>query len=462
MMTEPTRVAVTTVLRYVADVLDEIGKNPGNVSLLGFTAVALGRVLHINDMEGHPVVDRRDIETRALKAFDLPKGSSKAIRAEALAELRDAMRSGEGSPIEWVIAPKVTSDERELESRVRKLDLDEQAKAVLKARKAADRPRLADSLLTAADIDALADPEYLVDGVLNKDSLALLVGASGVGKSLVALALALSVATGRPWLGHNVRKGRVLYLASEGRAGLKGRKAAWMAGLKTQIERDAFLVYSGPIDLSSDTFVDELVEVVANRRIDYVIDDTLNRSLGGLEENSATAMSVVVAALDRVRLANPGACVLVVHHSGVQGDRPRGSTALYGAMDTVLTLTGDSGSIKLENTKDKDGSGGIIEHLGLRPVEGTGSVVVDRRAAAGWASPVVNLSAKLEESLAHITRAFSETGASKTDIVGVLVEWSGIGKSTAYEHINALTSSKRLALSGSRYTVTTTPKGDQS
>jgi hypothetical protein len=294
----------------------------------------------------------------------------------------------------------------------------------------------------------------LVDGVLNRDTLGLLVGPSGVGKSLVALAWALAIATGLPWLGHRVRKGRVLYLASEGRAGLHSRISAWSAGLKTDIPNDGFMVYSGPIDLADESFVDEVVAIVAKRNIDFIIDDTLNRSMGGLEENSATAMSIIVASLDRIRQANPGVCVLVVHHTGHNGAGPRGSTALYAAMDTVLTLSGDSSAIKLEKTKDKDGPGGVVEHLALRPVEGTGSVVVARRSAAGWASPTVDLSARLEESYAHLTRAFSATGATKAEMVGVLVEWSQVSKSTAYDQINALTSSKRLTLSGSRYTFT--------
>ena len=55
--------------------------------------------------------------------------------------------------------------------------------------------------LTVGEVMKLPDPEWLVAGILPAKSIAQLYGGSGSGKSFVALDMALSVATGRPWLG---------------------------------------------------------------------------------------------------------------------------------------------------------------------------------------------------------------------------------------------------------------------
>ena len=53
--------------------------------------------------------------------------------------------------------------------------------------------------------------KYLQPGTIN-----LLFGALGCGKSLVALDMAASVATGRPWVGHKTKQSTVCYIAGEG------------------------------------------------------------------------------------------------------------------------------------------------------------------------------------------------------------------------------------------------------
>src|SRR5438034_1345408 len=65
--------------------------------------------------------------------------------------------------------------------------------------------------------------------------------------------------------------------------------------------------------------------------------DTLARCFVGGEENSAKDMGLFVAGLDRLRAAT-GAAVLVVHHTGRESGRERGSTALSGAVDTLMVI----------------------------------------------------------------------------------------------------------------------------
>src|SRR5207245_7881259 len=49
------------------------------------------------------------------------------------------------------------------------------------------------------------------------------------GKSLLALAWAVAIATGQPWLGHASRRGMVLFISAEGGRGLGQRVQAMCA-----------------------------------------------------------------------------------------------------------------------------------------------------------------------------------------------------------------------------------------
>jgi AAA domain len=78
------------------------------------------------------------------------------------------------------------------------------------------------------DLQGLPDPLWLVADFVPERSIAMLFGPPGVGKSFVALDLALSVATGRPWHGRATRRGPVVYVFAEGQAGAKKRINGWL------------------------------------------------------------------------------------------------------------------------------------------------------------------------------------------------------------------------------------------
>jgi hypothetical protein len=70
---------------------------------------------------------------------------------------------------------------------------------------------------------------FLVDGILPETSLGVLYGLPGSGKTFLALDLAFSIANGRPWLGHSVQQGGVVYIAAEGWYSIAQRAQAWCA-----------------------------------------------------------------------------------------------------------------------------------------------------------------------------------------------------------------------------------------
>jgi hypothetical protein len=74
-----------------------------------------------------------------------------------------------------------------------------------------------------------------------------------------------------------------------------------------------------------------------------------------MEENSASEMGVVVAALDVLKEVT-GACVALVHHSGASGGRARGSTAILGALDAEFEVEADKEamSVSVHTRAQKD------------------------------------------------------------------------------------------------------------
>lgn len=234
-------------------------------------------------------------------------------------------------------------------------------------------------LLTPDDIENLPPPEYLADSWLVKGTLASLYGPSGVGKSFVVLDLLFSIASGTEWLGSiPVKQGVVIYIAAEGVGGLQKRQRAWRAR-HPDADISSVRFITVPVNMLEAPDVNDLLDSIRGQCPDtpvFVAVDTLARSMAGGDENSTKDMNAVIAACDRVRIAS-GCHVLIVHHTGKNGENERGSSALRGACDTMITITRDESAIKMHCDKQKDAAEPSDIGLKLVPVDGTGSCVLD-------------------------------------------------------------------------------------
>lgn len=225
-------------------------------------------------------------------------------------------------------------------------------------------PRL--RLLTIPELRQLPPPTYLIDKMLVEGTLANLFGESGAYKSFVALDWALSVASGRAWHNHDVQRGVAVYVAAEGVAGMSKRIDAWeRANHDHNPERD-FRVIGQAIDLLNPESVEDLHHALHDQ-LDtapkMLVIDTLARSIPGADENSAQDMGRAIEHLDRIR-RDFNSHILLVHHSGLEKGRERGSTALRGAMDSRFEVARAGERIVITCKKQKDD----IEH---EPIEMT-------------------------------------------------------------------------------------------
>ena len=211
-------------------------------------------------------------------------------------------------------------------------------------------------MLSTDQLDQIPLPESLVAGYLFRNSLAWILGPSGVGKSFVAVDLALKVGTGGGWWHDNlVQGGKVLYIVAEGASGMTLRTRAWRKFYGVADPPDIAWM-PNPVPLFDQSWADALGELVEGAGFDLIIVDTLARSSLGAEENSAKDTGVIIDNLERIRVRSGGACVLLVHHTGKDiGAGGRGSTAYKGAMESEIMVTGAIRStVKVEATKQKN------------------------------------------------------------------------------------------------------------
>lgn len=204
---------------------------------------------------------------------------------------------------------------------------------------------------------------WIVRHYIEADSLALMFGDPGCGKSFAAIDLACCVATGTPWHGNKTTPGPVFYVAGEGQNGLARRFAAWAQHNSIPLSDAPLFTSRRPAQLCNAAAAAEVANAVEELIADtgaapsLIVVDTLARNFGG-DENSQEDMGAFIANLDGF-LRKSGewdATVLVVHHSGhADKTRGRGSSAMKGAVDAEYSLTKDeTGVVRVEATKMKD------------------------------------------------------------------------------------------------------------
>lgn len=288
--------------------------------------------------------------------------------------------------------------------------------------------RLRAALVDTAGLDGIPDPEPLIGAdIVFRDTLAWMVGKPGSGKSFVALDMAASVGTGEPWQTHPVVQGPVLFLVAEGVRGTKKRVRAWEKAMGRTMTGVAFLPFA--VQSTNRSQWDAFVELAAERKFALVILDTQARITVGVEENSNTEMGEFVHQAEKLRAA-AGACVLIVHHIGRNGETGRGATVLDGALSTIIKVTKDEDRIKLECTKNKDDAEWDPIDLRTAPIGDSVVLMLDdgpgRPAGGGASNAALKMARTWDEH--HGTN-----WVGKTDLVDVVA-----AKTTLYRNLREL------------------------
>ncbi|MHB0680865.1 AAA family ATPase, partial [Roseomonas mucosa] len=220
------------------------------------------------------------------------------------------------------------------------------------------KPKLGITMINSIE---QTEVKWLVEGLIPADANIGIVGASSVGKTFVALALGLSAATGREFMGGEMHcVAPVIYLAGEGKHGIAKRCRAWATYYGISLENVPFAVADYLPPMTDEESVAMTIEAVQGIKDHYghpalIIIDTLNRAFGDEDENSTAGMTKYISGIDRLRAAFPGCSTVTLHHTGHEAvGRARGSSAFYAALDTELFIKRSDPWIEIEVTKQKD------------------------------------------------------------------------------------------------------------
>jgi RecA-family ATPase len=232
------------------------------------------------------------------------------------------------------------------------------------------------STLNLDDVRDLPDPEWLVEKYFTTDAFGVVFGPPGSTKSFWVLDLGLCIAAGIPFNGHAVKQGHFLYAIGEGLRGLKWRIEAWLLAHpevdEEQVRKHLHIIGEVPhlLEKQHVAMFHNTAEHIHQQHgapLQLAAIDTWARSLVGGDENSQKDSGMAIDACERVRRLT-GASVIVVHHTGADGLRERGSTALRAAADISLMVNHDESthSTSVVMKKMKDGESGMVSRYQLR------------------------------------------------------------------------------------------------
>lgn len=205
--------------------------------------------------------------------------------------------------------------------------------------------RFATESLSTDSLDDIEDHEPLIADFINRDTLCRIFGPPKSLKSFIALSMAAAIGRGEPWFGYRTTKAPVLYVVAEGARGIRPRVRAWeeMHGRKMT----GVTFYPKAVQIGDDDQMRQLIAYARMGKYGLVIFDTQARCTVGHEENSNTEMGRIVARLDKLREWT-GAGAMLVHHSGNEGGRARGATAILAAIDSEFEVKREKKTLKVK------------------------------------------------------------------------------------------------------------------
>jgi hypothetical protein len=212
-------------------------------------------------------------------------------------------------------------------------------------------------------IQQVDEPNWLIDDVIEQESLVSVFGAPKSGKSFVAIAMAASIASGNEFFGHGVKKkSSVLYVAGEGLRGIRSRCS--ILDDRESLADAPFYISNRTVRINDDAdftaLIAEIEMIVASHgELNLLVLDTFQRVFSG-NENSSEDVGGFISKLDKL-IADYKCCVLMVHHTGHgNADRARGSSVIPASLDNEFKVVRDKDSpddemhLTFEQTLNKD------------------------------------------------------------------------------------------------------------
>lgn len=221
---------------------------------------------------------------------------------------------------------------------------------------------------------------WLWPELIGSGDLVMIFGEAGTAKSFSVLDLIVSGSLGLPFAGkfQPVRPLKIAYCAGEGLAGLRGRFMAALNRHGAGVEAPGIQVFLNVpqlFDEASEEHVNRFVSELSDQELDVVVIDTLHAAITGADENFSKDMGVILKAAKQIS-KELKVTVILIHHANKTGGY-RGSSALHGAMDSMIQTKAEGDLFTFECFKQKDAERFQKMFFRLMPETNSGSAWVD-------------------------------------------------------------------------------------
>jgi hypothetical protein len=218
----------------------------------------------------------------------------------------------------------------------------------------------------------VAPPSFVVDRIIPRGVVTLLGGHGGIGKSMLALIIAVCVAAGRPWAGFGVTRGRVVFVSLEDSADIvRWRLSVIVRALNIDLAllRGNLMIVDGTggegalVTERSEAGVRRLAPTVNFPRflaltegVALVVLDNCSDAYDA-DENQRRQVRAFVRMLTQIARANDGAVLALAHIDkaaakfGAQGNSYSGSSAWNNSVRSREALVESDGAIELRHEK---------------------------------------------------------------------------------------------------------------
>ena len=306
-----------------------------------------------------------------------------------------------------------------------------------------DAPAIRFPVVPSAAFASGEPPQWIVKHVLPRAELVVLFGASGSGKSFLALDLAGCIARGVPWRGKRVRQGRVVYIAAEGAGGFRNRlKAYGIANDVDLVGLDIGVIHAAPNFLDKTDAAAVAASVRSAGGASVIIVDTFAQVTAGGDENSGEDMGKALShckALHR----HTGALVLLVHHSGKDTSKgARGWSGIRAACDAELEVVREESGRYVRLSKQKDGEDDMRWGFDLEVVQ----LGVDEDLDPITSCVVIEAEVPVAEGRKH------PLGTVERVVLGVVREQCAGGQKGSVEGVVKAAAGRLIAPDGTRDT----------
>ena len=221
-----------------------------------------------------------------------------------------------------------------------------------------------------------ANDNWLIEGLLPPEGLAVIYGQQKNYKSFVASDVALAISRGVDWGSKKVLQGPVVYIAGEGVGGFRKRIEGYRAHHNLQDADLPFYLVAARPNLGTAggdviALTKAIEEALGTQKPRLIVLDTLARMLAGQNENGDGMQCFIDNA---ETLADHFGCLsIAVHHSGKSSDGGvRGHSSLPAAAVAVWCVKKSDNlkaTITIENAKDEEDGNGLNVDLKIMEFE---------------------------------------------------------------------------------------------